>query len=202
MPLAAIAAMGFVSGLRAADFKQERMNLNIWSSGITSVRGDFGPGVKSTDFLRTGPNFGIAWQYFPTSTFGVQAAYDFGWQNVDEPYRDESGKTPAFVVHQITLSGLYNFANLMPNSRFRPSVGAGIGLYPFRLTQDGVSGDAQKLANGNALERTSFGLNGNASVEFWRRTASGSSAAPATIISLRQTTTSSAPIPTSVIKRR
>jgi outer membrane protein W len=152
--------------LRAADIKQERMNLNIWGSGLSSVSGDFGPGVKSTDFLQTGQNYGIAWQYFPTHTIGVQAAYDFGWQNVADQYRSEAGKTPAFAMHQITLSGLYNFANLLPNARFRPSVGVGIGLYPFRLTQDSPTGDAQKLANGNELSKTSFGLNGNAGIEF------------------------------------
>jgi DNA-binding response OmpR family regulator len=161
--LAAIGALGFASGLRAAEFKQERMNINVWSSGITSVRGHFGPDVKSTAFLQAGPDFGIAWQYFPRRSFGVQAAYELGWQNVEKAYRNDAGATPAFVVHQITLSGLYN---LIPGSRWRPYVGVGIGLYPFRLSQDGVSGDAEKLANGNELKRTSFGLNGNAGVEF------------------------------------
>ncbi|MGH7494018.1 MAG: outer membrane protein [bacterium] len=52
------------------------------------------------------------------------------------------------------------------NARFRPYVGAGIGLYPFRLTDDGISGEVQKLQNGNKFEKTSFGLNGSAGVEF------------------------------------
>lgn len=163
MFLAAAATLGFISTSPAGEFRQERMNLNLWSSGVTSVRGDFQPGVKSADFLQTGPNFGIAWQFFPARRFGVQAAYELNRLNVEKKYRYEAGETPAFVVHQITLAGLYNFAT---HSRFRPFAGAGIGLYPFRLAEDGFSSDTEKLANGNALKRTSFGLNSNAGVEF------------------------------------
>lgn len=163
MLFAAIATMGFLSASQAGEIRQERMNLNLWSSGVTSVRGDFQPGVKSTDFLQTGPGFGIAWQYFPAPRFGVQAAYELSRQNVETKYRYQAGETPAFVVHQITLAGLYNFTT---NSRFRPFAGAGLGLYPFRLAEDGLSSDTEKLANGNELKRTSFGLNVDAGLEF------------------------------------
>jgi CheY-like chemotaxis protein len=164
---AAVATMGFSSLLHATERGTEKMNINLWGNGISSVRGHFAPGVKSTDFLNTGANFGIAWQYFPLRNFGVQAAYELGWQNVANKYRNTAGETPAFVVHQITLSGLYNFANVIgSNARFRPYVGAGLGVYPFRLTKDGISGDVEKMANNNKFEKTSFGLNGSAGVEF------------------------------------
>jgi opacity protein-like surface antigen len=164
---AAVITMGFSSLLHATERGNEKMNVNLWGNGISSVLGHFGPGIKSTDFLNTGANFGIAWQYFPLRNFGVEAAYELGWQNVANKYRNTAGQTPAFVVQQITLSGLYNFASVVgPNSRFRPYIGAGIGLYPFRLTQDGISGDVVKLANNNNFEKTSLGLNGSAGLEF------------------------------------
>lgn len=189
-----------ISALRRG--KIEKLNINLWGNGISSVHGHFAPGVKSTDFLNTGANFGIAWQYFPLRNFGVQAAYEFGWQNVANKYRNTAGQTPAFAVHQIKLSGLYNFANVIgPNSRFRPYVGAGLGVYPFRLTQDGVSGDVEKLANNNNFEKTSFGLKGSAGVEFQATIACPFPAARVTTISLQKTTTNLAPIPTSAIKR-
>ncbi|MGH7450837.1 MAG: outer membrane beta-barrel protein [bacterium] len=164
---AAVLMLGFISVLQAGEIKQQPMNINLWGNGISSVSGHFSNAVKSTDFLQTGGSFGIAWQYFPLRSIGVQAGYELGRQNVDTKYRSATNETPAFVVHQITLSGLYNFAEVVgSNARFRPYIGAGVGLYPFRVTQDGISGDVQKLPNGNKFEKTSFGLNGNAGVEF------------------------------------
>lgn len=159
--------VGLISAAQAGEMKSQQMTINLWGNGISSVQGHFSNSLKSTDFLQTGESFGIAWQYFPMRSIGIQAGYELGWENVEKNYRAEANKTPAFVVHQITVSGLYNFANVMGQAaRFRPYVGAGVGIYPFRLTDDGISGDVQKLANGNKFEKTSFGLNGNAGVEF------------------------------------
>ncbi|MDZ7305006.1 MAG: opacity family porin [candidate division KSB1 bacterium] len=164
---AAVFMLGFISVLQAGEMKPQRFNLDLWGNGLSTVNGHFSNTVKSMDFLQTGASFGIAWQYFPMRSVGIQAGYELSWQNVDKQFRNEANKTPAFVVHQITLSGLYNFANVMESTaRFRPYVGAGIGLYPFRLTDDGVSGNVVKLANGKKFEKTSFGLNGNAGLEF------------------------------------
>ncbi|MCK6561848.1 outer membrane beta-barrel protein [candidate division KSB1 bacterium] len=165
--LSAVSLLGFRSNLQAGEIGSSRFNLDLWGNGVSSVSGHFSNAVKSTDFLQTGASFGIAWQYFPLRSAGIQAGYELSWQNVDEPYRSENQKTPAFVVHQITLAGLYNFANLIASSaRFQPYLGAGIGLYPFRLTDDGLSGSVVKLANGNKFEKTSFGLNGNAGLAY------------------------------------
>lgn len=164
---AAVLTLGFISTLQAGEIKPQRLNLNLWGNGVSAVSGHFSNVTKSTDFLQTGASFGIAWQYFPLRSVGIQAGYELSWQNIEKKFRYEANETPTFVVHQITLSGLYNFANVMESTaRFRPYVGAGIGLYPFRLTEDGVSGNVEKLANGNKFEKTSFGLNGNAGIEF------------------------------------
>ena len=164
---AAVVTMGFVTILQAGEIAPQRMNLNLWGNGISSVSGNFTTAVKSTDFLQTGGSFGINWQYFPLHNIGIQAGYELGWQNVTDSYRTETTKTPAFVVHQITVAGLYNFADVVGQSaRFRPYVGAGVGIYPFRLNDDGISGEVVKLENGNKFEKTSFGLNGSGGVEF------------------------------------
>lgn len=162
--LTAVMFLGGASALRAMELQQQRMNLNLWGNGITSAHGHFGQGTKTVDVLQNGASFGLAWQYFPLRSIGIQVAYEFGAMNFEKGYRVEAGKTPAFEVHQITVSGIYNFADLI-SSRIRPFVSAGIGLYPFRVTADGISGDTEKLANGNKFDKTSFGLNGGVGVE-------------------------------------
>ena len=164
---AVLVTVGFISIGRAGEMKSQRMGFNVWGNGLSSTNGQFSSNVKSTDFLQAGGSFGIAWQYFLKPNVAVQAGYELGWQNVDDNYTQSTSQNPAFVVHQITLSGLYNFTGALgSNARLRPYVGAGVGIYPFRLTNDGISGDVQKLANGNNFEKTSFGLNGSAGLEF------------------------------------
>lgn len=164
---AAVVTIGFIANLQAGEIAPQRMNLNLWGNGMSSVNGNFSTAVKSRNFLQTGGGFGINWQYFPLRSIGIQAGYELGWQNVEKSYRTEAAKTPAFVVHQITVAGLYNFADVIgQSSRFRPYLGAGVGIYPFRLNDDGISGEVVKLQNGNKFEKTSFGLNGSAGVEF------------------------------------
>jgi hypothetical protein len=109
---AAVLMLGFISTLQAGEIKPQRLNLNIWGNGVSSVSGHFSNAVKSTDFLQTGASFGIAWQYFPLRSVGIQAGYELSWQNVENTFRNEASRTPTFAVHQITLSGLYNFANV------------------------------------------------------------------------------------------
>jgi opacity protein-like surface antigen len=64
------------------------------------------------------------------------------------------------------LAGIYNFANLMSSrAPVRPYVSAGVGIYPFRLTEDGITGSALRLNNGNKFEKTSLGLNSGIGIE-------------------------------------
>lgn len=143
-----------------------KIAFNLWGGGMISANGDFGANLSTGDVVKNGQSFSGTWQYFPWEGFGFQAGYALGWMPFEEEHRPEAGKTPAFVVHQITVGGVYNFANLVgSNARVRPFIGAGVGLYPFRITEDGVSGDVQRLDNGNKFQKTSFGLNTSAGLE-------------------------------------
>jgi len=162
----AVAVMALVSALPAAERDGQQMSINLWGSGLTSVRGHFNPTAKTLDVVENGPSLGLSWQYFPLRSVGVQVGYELGWMNFEKRYRSEAGKTPAFVVHQITLAGLYNFSELVgSNARVRPLVSAGVGLYPFRITEDGITGEAQMLPNGHRFQKSSLGLNAGAGVE-------------------------------------
>ncbi|MCG3119372.1 MAG: hypothetical protein ALAOOOJD_01764 [bacterium] len=162
---ALVATFSFSAVMNAAEMQHQRMKLNFWGSGLSSVGGSFSSSLKTSDAVKTGASYGLAWQYFPWRSFGVQAGYEFGGMHFKAP--SAPGETPAFVIHQITVAGIYNFANAIGSSaRLRPLINAGVGLYPFRINVDGFSGAAAKLSNGNEFTKTSFGLNAGAGVEF------------------------------------
>jgi hypothetical protein len=110
---AAVILTGLFSALQAAPRSEQKMNIKFWGGTITSVSGDFAPGLKTDEVVQNGQNFGLAWQYFPLRSIGIQAGYELGWMRFEKPYRLEPDKTPAFTTHQITLAGVYNFANWM-----------------------------------------------------------------------------------------
>lgn len=161
---AAILVTTFIFGavLHATEMKPQRLSLNVWGSGLTSVHGDFSPSLKTSDVVKSGAAYGLAWQYFPWRHFGIQAGYAFGGMRFEKP--NAPGETPALVIHQITVAGIYNFANIF--GRFRPLLNAGVGLYPFRLNENGFRGQATKLSNGNDFTKTSFGLHAGAGIEY------------------------------------
>lgn len=151
-----------VSGLLASD---QQLNLNLRGSGILPAGGDFGPNTQSTDVLKTGSDLALSGHYFLKGGLGIQAGYDLGWMNFESKYRPSGAKSPAFVVHQITLGGVYNFRDFMSKrSRIQPLIGAGVGLYPFRATDDGLTGETLKAATGKAFKKAAFGLNSNAGI--------------------------------------
>lgn len=164
---ACVAAMAFASSLFAQQqMDQRHMRVNLWGSGLTAVNGNFSAQLKSKDYLNTGTSFGFDYQYFPARNFAIQAGYQFGRLQFDKQYRS-AGKTPNFVLHQITIAGVYRLSDLTGrNAAIRPFVSGGIGLYPFRVTQDGAGGDVVRLENGNKFQKTSFGLNGSLGLEW------------------------------------
>lgn len=158
--------LGLISVLQAAEIHPAKMRVSLLSSGLTSVSGKFGPGINTRDVLQTGSSFGAAWEYFPTHDFGIQAQYGFGSMRFDRRYRPTAAETPHFIVQQIRLDGIYNFANLVGSaSRLRPYVNAGARIYPLRVTENGVSGKSETLPDGQKFSETKFGLNGGVGLE-------------------------------------
>jgi hypothetical protein len=62
---AAIVTVGFFSALHAAPRSERKMGINLRGGSIPSAYGDFAPGLKTDDVVKTGQSFGLAWQYFP-----------------------------------------------------------------------------------------------------------------------------------------
>lgn len=84
---AAVLVTTFIFGavLHATEMKHQRLSLNVWGSGLTSVHGDFNPSLKTSDVVKSGADYGLAWQYFPWRHFGIQAGYAFGGMRFAKP---------------------------------------------------------------------------------------------------------------------
>ncbi|MCI0693123.1 hypothetical protein L0337_14090 [candidate division KSB1 bacterium] len=53
---AAIVTLGFFSALHAAPRSERKMGINLRGGSIPSAYGDFAPGLKTDDVVKTGQN--------------------------------------------------------------------------------------------------------------------------------------------------
>jgi opacity protein-like surface antigen len=141
------------------------LGISLWTKAYTPIHGSLAQDEKTTDVLKLGPDFGLALRYRLSRSFGFDGTFDFSWMNVAEEYRAEFGEDPAWVMPQITLNATYHVGPALESKRINPYIQAGFGLYPWRITQKGVTGDPA-LRNGEEFRKTSFGLNAGLGLEF------------------------------------
>lgn len=172
-PFILILILGFLSSLLAGEMSN-KWDIRLDGGGLAPISGNITNSLSSTDALNTGASFGVSARYWFDQGIGVEAGYSLGWLNLDESkfsgdfQKTAAGQKPSFDLQTITLRGLYNFQGLMSTgSRWHPILGAGVGLYPFRFSDDQFSGNTfVNSANGQELQKTSFGLNGTAGLDF------------------------------------
>lgn len=171
--LMAILVLSFLSSLFAGEMSQ-KWDIHLNGGGLIPVSGNITNNLSSIDALNTGANFGFSARYWFDQGIGVEAGYSLGWLNLDKNMFSSdfleaiTGKNPSFDLQAISLRGLYNFQGLMSaGSHWHPILGAGVGLYPFRFSEDRFSGKTfVNSANGEELKKTSFGLNGTVGLDF------------------------------------
>ncbi len=139
--------------------------VSLWTKAYTAIHGSLTQAEKTTDVLQLGPDFGLALRYRLSRSFGLDGTFDFGWMKFEPEHRAEFGENPAWVMPQITLNATYHLGPALRSRRLNPYLQGGFGLYPWRITQKGVTGDPA-LRNGQEFRKTSFGLNAGAGLEY------------------------------------
>ena len=144
-----------------------KFGIAVRASGIAPTNGDFTASGTVNDMFDVGPSFGGQLTYTPIKYITVVGGFDYGWMKIKDGFKPASGAEPNINLPQIFLKGQFNFGSLIenPNNRVNPYVSVGAGLYPWKVTSDGINGDAQLFANGNDFKKTSFGLLGSSGVE-------------------------------------
>lgn len=145
------------------------LGLGIDGGILIPVSGDVTANDGFGDYFGIGPNFGIHAQYNVIKELSLRTGFTYSFMKMDDEKVDEQGLTgePYFTSPYIYLDGVFNLGNYINqgNSIFNPYAFAGCGMYFWKITDDGVGGDAIVLENGEEFKKTSFGMRFGAGVE-------------------------------------
>lgn len=122
-----------------------------------------------SDVFKAGPSFGVHVRCGIAKEFSVELGGKYSFSKMKDELLPGDGSEPYFTSFQMYLDGILNLGAFInsENNVVNPFLRAGVGLYPWKITQDGAGGDVVVLENGEEFKKTSFGLNFGAGVEFF-----------------------------------
>jgi opacity protein-like surface antigen len=167
------AAIVLVIGITATGFAQDKTGkIGLSASGgvLFPLHGGYTTaGLDLSDVVTTGPNFRFGLSYWFNPVFALEGAFNINYMYYEDTYAGDLGSDPTWVMPNFTLNGIMNLGPLInPQSRVSPYVTLGMGIYPWWINDDGVTGDKVRSSyNQNEdFSATNFGLNAGAGIEF------------------------------------
>ena len=135
--------------------------LAIPASGDITTDSSFG------DFFNIGPDFGLHIHYGLLKEVALETGFRYAFHKMNEDANDMLPLEPHVVVPEIYLNGILNLDAFMenPDNIFNPFIKAGVAMIPWKVSEDGVNGDAIEAANNEEFKATSLGLNFGAGLE-------------------------------------
>ena len=149
--------------------KVNKLGVGIDGGILIPATGDVVPDSSVSDFFDLGPSFGVHVCYGVIPEFSVEAGFKYSFMKMKDEVNDEPSKEPYLNMPQIYVDGILNLGSFIKkeNNMINPFVRAGVGIYPWKLTEDDVTGDAVRLDNNEEFKKTSFGLNFGAGLEYF-----------------------------------
>ncbi|MDZ7338123.1 MAG: hypothetical protein ONB30_06270 [candidate division KSB1 bacterium] len=132
----------------------------VRSGGLASLAGTYNESTSTAELLQPGSIAGVFLQQQVARHYGIEAGVDLGWAPFADAYREEPGKKPMFVVPAVTFCNRVS----LPMGPLAPYAVAGVGVFPWRFTRDGLRGDPVTV-EGEALKKMSAGLVGGVGLE-------------------------------------
>jgi opacity protein-like surface antigen len=130
--------------------------------------GDFTADSSFSDFFSVGPGFGAHVNYTICKQAAVRGGFSYTFLKMKDEARGNMTNKPYLATPYLYLDGILNFGGFMkPGSTINPYLAAGAGFYTWKVTDDGVGGDAIKLANNEEFKNTSLGIHFGPGVEFF-----------------------------------
>ena len=140
------------------------IGISLYGGVNLPTNGNISSEVKTTDFLKVGPQFGLGVSYYFTEGFGVEAIGSYGYNFYKDDYKI-IGKEPVLSNLSVSLDAVYDFGHLFGNSIISPFARAGVGIYNWSHFEDGLGSDFIKI-NNEENKATSFGFNVGIGVDF------------------------------------
>jgi len=164
----AVAALAVTTFWPALAFEPtHKLGIAARVNGIAPTNGDFTGSQTVNDVFDVGPSFGGQLSYTPIKYLTIVGGFDYGWLPIKDEFKPSSGAEPNLQWPVAFLKGQFNFGSLIKNrnNRVNPYIAVGAGLYPWKVTTDGINGDAQRFSNGEEFKKTSLGLQSSTGVE-------------------------------------
>ena len=157
--------LGF-SNAGALDMKG-RLAVGVNAGIATPASGDFTSDDSFGDAFDLGPAFGVHINYVVSDLFSIQTGVNYNFMKMKDEVNNDMENEPHINVPGAYLDGIINFGKFIenPENRFNPYLKAGVGIYPWKVTENGTGGDAQVLDNDEDFSKTSFGINFGAGLE-------------------------------------
>ncbi|MDX9859139.1 MAG: outer membrane beta-barrel protein [candidate division Zixibacteria bacterium] len=132
------------------------------NGGLTiPVAGDLSGDSTIADYFGLGPAFGVHVKYGVMKEVSLEAGFRYTFLKIKDDANTFLPDEPNIVAPEIYLDGIVNFGPFFrnPNNSINPFVKAGVGLIPWKYTEDGAGGDAIVLGNDEEFKKTSLGMN-------------------------------------------
>jgi len=131
--------------------------------------GDVTSDSSFSDYFNLGPSFGLHVDYCVIPELSLRTGFRYTTMKMDDDANEDISVEPYFSTPSVYLNGVFNLGSFFknPDNAFNPYVTAGVGMYFWKVTDDGMNGDAIVLENNEELSKTSFGLNGGVGFEYF-----------------------------------
>ena len=119
------------------------------------------------DFFDAGPSWGIRLTYGIVKGLSAETGFNYSYIKIKDEVNEDPVNEPYLNMPEFYLDGVWELNGLFHNSNniWNPFLKAGVSLYPWKLTEDGIDGVAQTGETGETFSKTSFGLNFGAGLE-------------------------------------
>jgi opacity protein-like surface antigen len=133
---------------------------------VIPVSGDAAVDSSFSDYFGIGPGFGAHVSYTPIKQVTVRAGFSYAFMKMKDEVAGDAAVEPYLSTPYVYLDGVLNGGGFMkPGSIINPYAIAGGGVYMWKITDDGVNGDARVLGNLEEMKKTSPGLHFGAGLE-------------------------------------
>jgi hypothetical protein len=129
---------------------------------------DFTADSSFSDLFNVGPRLGGHINYTICKQAAVCGGISYTYLKMKNEVRGNVTRKPYFTTPYFNVDGILNFGGFMkPSSMINPYLTAGAGAYMWKVNDDGVGGNAIKLASTKEFRNTSPGIHFGPGVEFF-----------------------------------
>lgn len=171
--LAAIICLAIVSMAAAQDNAVGKLGVGINGGLLVPASGDITIDSSFSDYFGVGPGFGAHLTYTPVKELTLRGGFTYTFLKLKDDAKgsDVSGD-PYFSAPYAYVDGVLNLGSFIKSEKkvINPYILAGGGLHFWKMTDDGVNGDAITSPYGTGTEewkKTSFGVHFGAGLEYF-----------------------------------